>query len=294
MANHAAKAQEFMAQAEKKMAPKTGFLGGLLGGGNSFEEAAELYGKAANYYKMGKMWDKAGEAYWRAAEASAKAGSKHEAASTLTSAAHCYKKAEKVDGACKCFKKAVECYTDEGRFAMAAKYQKEIAELYESQMDLESAMEAFQTAADYYEGEGSSTSANQCLLKVAQFAAQLEQYDQATELFEQVGQSSLGNRLVMYSAKEYFFKACLSRLASGDVVAARKCLERYSEMDHMFAGARESRFLDQILQAMEEMNVDDFTDAVVEYDSISKLDNWKTTILLRIKNQIKEAEEDLA
>lgn len=35
------------------------------------------------------------------------------------------------------------------------------------------------------------------------------------------------------------------------------------------------------------MDVDAFTQAVVEYDSISKLDQWKTSILLRIKNSIK-------
>jgi len=34
---------------------------------------------------------------------------------------------------------------------------------------------------------------------------------------------------------------------------------------------------------MEEQNVDGFTEAVKDYDSISRLDQWYTTILLRIK-----------
>ena len=37
---------------------------------------------------------------------------------------------------------------------------------------------------------------------------------------------------------------------------------------------------------IEEENVDGFTDAVKEYDSISRLDNWLTTMLLRVKKTI--------
>lgn len=37
---------------------------------------------------------------------------------------------------------------------------------------------------------------------------------------------------------------------------------------------------------MEEQNVDEFTEAVKDYDSISRLDQWYTTILLRIKKQV--------
>jgi len=39
---------------------------------------------------------------------------------------------------------------------------------------------------------------------------------------------------------------------------------------------------------MEEHNVDGFTETVKDYDSISRLDQWFTTILLRIKKQMAE------
>lgn len=48
-------------------------------------------------------------------------------------------------------------------------------------------------------------------------------------------------------------------------------------------------FLSQVLiEKLEEQDVDGFTDAVKEYDSISRLDQWYTTILLRIKKSIQE------
>ena len=37
---------------------------------------------------------------------------------------------------------------------------------------------------------------------------------------------------------------------------------------------------------MEENNVEGFTETVKEYDSISRLDQWFTTMLLRIKKQL--------
>jgi len=44
--------------------------------------------------------------------------------------------------------------------------------------------------------------------------------------------------------------------------------------------------LQALITACDEQNVDSFTDAVRDYDSISRLDQWYTTIMLRIKKSI--------
>jgi len=176
------------------------------------------------------------------------------------------------------------------RFSIAAKHQKEIAELYEAELDFEHAIESYQVAADYFEGEGSSSAASACLLKVAQFSAQLEKYEKAIEIFEKVAKTSLESNLLKWSVKEYFLKAGLCHLASGDVVSAKRALERYMEMDVTFSAQRECKFLQDIVAAVENFDVEAFTQAVVEFDSISKLDQWKTTMLLRIKTAIKADE----
>ena len=41
-------------------------------------------------------------------------------------------------------------------------------------------------AADFFKGEESNSSANKCMLKVAQYAAQLENYDRAIKIYEDV------------------------------------------------------------------------------------------------------------
>ena len=52
----------------------------------------------------------------------------------------------------------------------------------------------------------SPSSANKCLLKVAMYAAQLEQYTKATGIYEEVAKTAMDNPLLKYSAKDYFFK----------------------------------------------------------------------------------------
>jgi len=282
------KAEEWIEKADKKS--KGGFS--LFSGGSSkYEDAAEMYSKGGNLFKMARKFDKAGSAYVKAAECQIKAQSKHEAATNYINAANCYKQnnISFVD-AVNCYKTAIELYTDEGRFSIAAKHQKEVAELYEGEMDYENAIENYQTAAEYYEGENSTSAANSCLLKVAQYSAQLEKYDRAIEIYEEVARKSLDNSLMKWSVKDYFFRAVLCYLASNDVVSAKRQLDKYQELDYTFGSQRECKFLQELVTATENYDVESFTQAVVDYDSVSKLDQWKTSILLRIKQTIKKEE----
>ena len=52
----------------------------------------------------------------------------------------------------------------------------DIADIYEKEEDYPKAMEYYDKAADLYSGENVDSTSNQCKLKVAQYAAQLEQY----------------------------------------------------------------------------------------------------------------------
>ncbi|KAM4680768.1 uncharacterized protein AAGF69_001741 isoform 2-T2 [Amazona ochrocephala] len=137
------------------------------------------------------------------------------------------------------------------------------------------------------------SSANKCLLKVAAYAAQLEQYQKAIEIYEQVGTNTMDNPLLKYSAKEYFFKAALCHFIV-DELNAKLALEKYEEMFPAFTDSRECKLLKKLLEAHEEQNCEAYTEAVKEFDSISRLDQWLTTMLLRIKKSIQgEGDGDL-
>ena len=53
--------------------------------------------------------------------------------------------------------------------------------------------------------------------------------------------------------------------------------------------SRECKLVKSLIGHMEESNVDGFTETVKDYDAISRLDQWFTTMLLRIKKQMAES-----
>eukprot|EP00123_Amoebidium_parasiticum_P009062 comp19205_c0_seq1/m.21940 comp19205_c0_seq1/g.21940 ORF comp19205_c0_seq1/g.21940 comp19205_c0_seq1/m.21940 type:complete len:292 (-) comp19205_c0_seq1:92-967(-) len=288
MATQEDKAQQFVQQAEKKLQGGGGFFS-FFGGGNKTEEAADLFTKAANAYKMAKKWREAGDCFTRVAELQ-KEGSKHESATNYINAATAYKKVW-ADGAVVALTQAVECYTDMGKFTMAAKQEMVIAEIYETDIvDLEKACEAYSQAADWFLGEDQNSSANKALLKVAQYSAQLEKYDRAIEIYEKVAAQSIDNNLLKWGAKEYYLKAGLCHMCSGDILTARRAVDRYKEQFPSFQDQRECKFLEDLLQAMEDEDVEKFTNVVAEYDNMTRLDAWMTSILLRIKKTMTEEE----
>ncbi|EPY81991.1 beta-soluble NSF attachment protein isoform 1 [Camelus ferus] len=241
--------------------------------------------------------------------------SKHDSATSFVDAGNAYKKADPQE-AINCLNAAIDIYTDMGRFTIAAKHHITIAEIYETELvdiekvrmgqraavhaglrgDLSLGWRAGSVAAEValhlvHPAEGSpgaapsvpvpcpglngelacgpwSSSANKCLLKVAAYAAQLEQYQRAIEIYEQVGASTMDNPLLKYSAKDYFFKAALCHFIV-DELNAKLALEKYEEMFPAFTDSRECKLL-----------------KVKEFDSISRLDQWLTTMLLRIKKSI--------
>uniref|UniRef100_A0A4W4GV60 N-ethylmaleimide-sensitive factor attachment protein, alpha b n=1 Tax=Electrophorus electricus TaxID=8005 RepID=A0A4W4GV60_ELEEL len=246
-------AMALMAEAEKKVKSSQSFFGSLFGGSSKMEEACDMYGRAANMFKMAKNWSEA----------------------------------------INCLNRAIEIYTDMGRFTIAAKHHVTIAEIYETELvDIDKAIAHYEQAADYYKGEESISSANKCLLKVASYAAQLEQYPKAIEIYEQIGTHAMDSTLLKYSAKDYFFKAALCHFCV-DMLNAKLALQKYEEMFPAFSDSRECKLVKKLLDAFEEQNVDAYTDSVKEYDTISRLDQWLTTMLLRIKKTMREDDSDL-
>ncbi|KAG0333337.1 vesicular-fusion protein S17 [Podila horticola] len=148
-----------------------------------------------------------------------------------------------------------------GRFQQAAGYQKDIGELYETQEvgNLRNAMEAYEIAAGWYATEDAITLAHGCMLKEATIAGELKEYAIAIKQLELIARASADNQLMKWSLKEYLLKAGLCHLATNN-----------------------------LLKAVEDGDVARFTDHIVEFDRYSKLDGWKTKILLDVKSTIGE------
>lgn len=209
--------------------------------------------------------------------------------------------------------------TKQGRFRQAADREKEIGQIYLQELhDLQKACESLERAGEWYIQEDaqayvvrlyrslwlliSYSTANACFKDAADLHADLEQYPQAIARYEQVADASLSSALTKYSVKEYWLRACLCALAMGvsrsllssgaplmalqDTVTSKRNLTKYSSLDTTFSSTREAKFINIITEAIEAGDVETFTGAVFEYDQVMRLDNWKTSILSKIKKNM--------
>ncbi|KJH53425.1 Aromatic-di-Alanine repeat protein [Dictyocaulus viviparus] len=248
--------------------------------------------RAGNLFKMAKLWKEGGDTFVKAAELhGAKGDSKHDCASQYAEAANCYRKVNP-QLAVDCLLKTCEIYTDMGRFNMAAKTHVTIAELFETECpDVEQCIIHYQKAADYYKGEESKSSATKCLIKVAQYAAQLGQYQKAINVFEEIAMWEADHPTLKYAAKNHFFQALLCYLCI-DQLDAQHALKRYEEASPSFTDSRESKFIKDLIACLEDGNEEMFTDTVKAFDKISRLDQWHTSLLVKVKKSINKDEED--
>ena len=63
-------------------------------------------------------------------------------------------------------------------------------------------------------------------------------------------------------------------------------LDKYRDMDISFGNSREDEMLSKICESIEEADPDMFAEAVQEYDSMTRLDAWRTQMLLKAKKRL--------
>ncbi len=129
----------------------------------------------------------------------------------------------------------------------------------------------------------------QCLAKVAELSsAAMDPPDflRAAEIYENLGKNCLDSNLLKYNAKGHFLHAVLCHLANQDSVGASQAMSRFSSLDYTLRESREGKFGEELIECVEGGDGEGFATACYEFDRISKLDPWKTTILLSIRKAV--------
>ncbi|CAA7265846.1 unnamed protein product [Cyclocybe aegerita] len=278
-------AQVLLEKADKKANSSTGWFTSAT---SKFEEAGDLYQQAANAFKLEKLFKEAGDAFAREAECREQCKEGNEAANAWWNASKAYKRGFP-DLAIQALTQTIVHLTQGGRFRQAADREKEIGQIYlQESNDLRRACESYVRAGDWYAQEDATATANACYKDAADLHADLDEYPQAIARYEQVADHSLGSALTKYSVKEYWLRAGLCALAMNDTVTAKRNMQKYCNQDSTFATTREAKFISALTETVEAGDVESFTGAIVEFDQVTKLDNWKTNILLKIKRGIQE------
>ena len=87
-------------------------------------------------------------------------------------------------------------------------------------------------------------SAKTCLLKMAECAAQLENYQKAIEIYEEFASASLDNWIHWNRAMEYFFRAalchlCIDPFTPVHLLHAQHALQQYEDIYPAFQVSKE-------------------------------------------------------
>ncbi|GFZ50964.1 Vesicular-fusion protein SEC17 [Saitozyma sp. JCM 24511] len=283
-------AEEHLAKAEKKASSTVGWFGSQS---SKWEEAGDLFAQAANAFKVEKRWNEAGKAFEREAACRQKANENNDAMNAFKNAANSYKKSNP-EAAVSALHQAIKLLIDAGNFRQAADREKEIAGIYaQDGLDVAKARDSFVRAGDWYKQEDANATANQCYQQAAELSAELGDYQRSMELYQTVADWSLTSALTKYSVKEYWLRAALCSMAMGDLVTTQRLLDIFAQKDVTFPSTREAKFAHELMQACEEADVERFTATVYQYDQVTKLDNWKTGVLLKIKKALEEDEGGL-
>eukprot|EP01062_Namystynia_karyoxenos_P028000 TRINITY_DN21306_c0_g1_i1.p1 TRINITY_DN21306_c0_g1~~TRINITY_DN21306_c0_g1_i1.p1 ORF type:complete len:321 (+),score=103.74 TRINITY_DN21306_c0_g1_i1:73-963(+) len=282
------KGQELMEQAEQRLQRWSIF--GCALGGSRYEEAAELFDKAGNQFKVAQEFKAAAAAYMRASDCLRRGRDPYASATKLVDAARCFKKVRSPDAAT-CLDSAVDMLTEEGRFANAAKLQKELADFYKQEGAHDQAVQAYMKAADFFAGEEQHTSANGALLEVAQlYAEQLHRHAEAAGVLEKVAASYVQHQSMKFQVKDMLLRAMLCRLAQlkpsnvGEGAAVcREALQRYLDLDLHLQGTREHELMEGVLAAIEAEEPEAVSKAASDYNGVKKLDDWQVQVLADLK-----------
>ncbi|KAL9640818.1 MAG: hypothetical protein Q9164_000053 [Protoblastenia rupestris] len=264
-----------------KAASSAGSGFSLFGGKtDKYENAVDLYTKAANAFRLQQNGTEAGRAYEQAAALQKnKLNEPDDMANTLQEAYKAYRKTSPQDAA-RVLSQAIDHYLSKGNFRRAATQKQYLAELYEEIQDRKEARTAYEDAARWYEDDNAAALANKLNLKAGDLAALDGDYAPAIQHFEHVARQSVSNNLMRFSVKDYLLRAGICHLAH-DVIGAKRALQGYVELDPSFAQQREHQLLVDLTEAVEAGDSEVFAEKLYRYDQLSPLNPWCTTLLLR-------------
>lgn len=299
----ASPAEELMKQGDKKTKK-------LFGGQSKYEDAAELYSKAAIQYKKVQDWRGATAAYEKVVAMAVKLKEPGDQIGALEEAAKCALKFD-VAKAMSFQEQAIQLMERDGKYNKAGKAAeknaKALAEQLEerehgpSEEDQERLIQWWQKAADYYKLEKHSTSdMNACRVHIADINAKLGRYREAIEINEDLGMLYADDALLKFNAKMFFFTSLLCHLAIIDPKDKESGLEKfeekfaaYQDKDTQFTElTHEHRFCTAVVQAFQDDDPKKYSEAHKAYEKVHPLDRQKTTMVLRGKAALKASAED--
>lgn len=160
------------------------------------------------------------------------------------------------------------------------KYQR--AEGLVETCDYDDAIELYKQAAVCFKDNLDHENSNKCMIKVADLYVLIyEKYDEAIEIYEKYIINDNFN-----FDEEIIIKIVLSKLIIYDIAGSTSFLNMCSDFAGLNDDLSSFSFIHAIIATIQNNNVDDFTDAVSNYGSHKKMESWKVSLFLKIKQHV--------
>lgn len=259
------------------------------------DETIDLYKQAATYYKLDKNFQDAAKTYLQIIINLEKLKDKdlYEIANNYIEAAKCYKKCDENMKAIECYTNTVSLFEELGKIREASKILVEIAEIYGLLNKIDNSIEFYKKAYKYIEIESSSDSAiNKIILKLAEIYTNKKDYVEVIKYYDIIIKKSIDSNLLKYDVRNYIFDSILCSLIL-DYQKAHNNLDLYKNLDSSFENTREYKFLKDLLKYYLNNDLDNIINLIYKYDNITKLNAYKINLLLIIKNNIENGNNNL-
>lgn len=215
----------------------------------------------------------------------------HKAATFYRDAAEMYERCNLYDTV-QNFKRAIFYYAQEARFDEAIRYEVRVATIYFEDEDWDNAAEHYDRAALYCRKTVSLVSAIPWSFKVGECLGFIMDYDIAMVEFERIAKDCQTHNLHRYNCAYYLLHAGFMGilfLEEDDNFFDKMDLyieKLISIAPDIFPISKEYKFLQDVLNAYSDMNMDDFADHCYNFDNCTNMNYWLLTMLRRIKRSI--------
>ncbi|KAE9980229.1 hypothetical protein BLS_008944 [Venturia inaequalis] len=294
-------------KAETTLNSKTGWFSGVSKE-EKLENAAEEFSKAADRYKLEQNYKRAGEVFEKSAaiytQLAAAGGSSQESgysgAARAFDEAHVAYKMISPELGIPPLKKSIDGFQNASNLRRAATKWEELAKLYEGMGDLPNANEAYKTAARLYMGQSQGRhKSNKSRVRNAELTAVLANDDfnalnESKEIYLAVARSNLANNTLRFAVKDHLFHYGLVSLSFMDEPTIANDFAIFPQIDKQFLATREHNLLQEIFQAIKDQDPDQLQQKVNVYANLSALKPWEETMIGRIEDKLRAAEEDFS
>jgi alpha-soluble NSF attachment protein len=182
--------------------------------------------------------------------------------------------------------KLVKLYDDHGEFYKASNTAYETACKFSKDGDYQIAEKFGYLARKYAEMISQPNLDMRICEELGRISFYLEKYERAFEELESCAKKMINENISKYGAKDRFFDALLVHIMThgDDVDASRRVFTSFMDFDPMFD--QYEKFFVDIFEHIESGDVDEFSKTVFKFNQVNTLNQFRTSALLKIKNNI--------